>query len=126
MVVSVVVCLLFAGFPQRAEAGAPQTLGQKDAVKMKVLRIPAGSLVEARLMSKERVRGRLIGTTEDGFTVQVADGAANERTLSFDQVRSFDQKDKPRSKARKILIGVCYGAAVGALVFFVTMMADNS
>src|SRR6266404_5204550 len=55
---------------------------QKATLQEQVLAIPAGSLVEIRLKTKEKLRGRLVEVSKEAITVKVAKGdKIDERKL---------------------------------------------
>ncbi len=85
----------------------------KPALKEQVFQIPAGSQVEVRLLNKERLRGRLGEVSEEGFTVQIAQGnQIDTRKVAFGDVKSVKVIDK--EKGKHIFLGV--GIAVGTLL----------
>jgi hypothetical protein len=88
--------------------------GEKPTVKEQVIQIPAGSQVEVRLLNKERFRGRLGDVSNEGFTVQTAQGNRIEtRKVAFSDAKSV--KAIERGKKRNILLG----AGVALVFLFV-------
>ncbi len=96
-------------------AKGTKPLQQGETLKEKVLAIPAGTLVEVKLITKEKLRGRIGELTNEGFSLQVAKGNTLEtHQISFSQVKSVKTVEGTGSKVGK---GVVYGlAGVGALL----------
>jgi hypothetical protein len=85
----------------------------KPTLKEQVIQIPAGAQVEVRLLNKERFRGRLGEVSDEGFTVQIAQGnRIDTRKVAFGDVKSV--KAIGNKNKRGILIGV--GATLGILL----------
>ena len=92
---------------------------QKATLKEQVLAIPAGSLVEIRLKTKEKLRGRLVEVSNEAITVKVAKGdKIDERKLAFDELKSIKSVDGG-SKAGKVTLYILAGVGVGLVVLFV-------
>jgi hypothetical protein len=92
---------------------------QKATLQEQVLAIPAGSLVEIRLKTKEKLRGRLVEVSNEAITVKVAKGdKIDERKLAFDELKSIKGVDGG-SKAGKVTLYVLAGVGVGLVILFV-------
>ena len=103
-------------FPNESSTQGDSTL------KRKVLEIPAGSPVEIKLKTKEKMRGRLGDVSDDGFQIKVANGSTIEdRKLTFQQVSSV--KKTGGASTKKIVgysaLGVGITIAVAAVVLVV-------
>lgn len=95
-----------AAASNRASAGS---------TRQQVQAVPAGSLVEVRLYSKQKFRGRLGEISVDGFVVQTAaSNKTGDEKLAFTDVRSF--RVVSSHTCRKVLIGVGIGLGIAALV----------
>ena len=82
----------------------------KPTLKERVIQIPAGSQVEVRLLNKERFRGRLGDVSDEGFTVQIAQGnRIDTRKVAFGEVKSVKVIDKERGKHILLGAGVAFG-----------------
>lgn len=95
---------------------------QKPSLKEKVLEIPAGSMVEVRLKSKEKLRGRLGEVSNEGFTVKLAKGnKIEDRKLAFEDVKSFKAVDmRPHTNnAAWVVVGIAAGAVAVLVILFV-------
>jgi hypothetical protein len=117
----VLVTTLFGTTTLEARVGVPTTIppGQagsepKPTLKEQVIQIPAGAQVEVRLLNKERLRGRLGDISDEGFTVQIAQGnRIDTRKVAYGDVKSVKAIGN-KEKRRGILIGVV--ATVGILL----------
>lgn len=87
----------------------------KPTVKERILEIPPGTMIEVRLLNKQKIRGRLGEITDEGFSLQTAQGNKIEtQKLGFTDVKSFKQVEGTTGK--KIGTGVVYAlAGIGAL-----------
>jgi len=109
--------LLFGCTTLEARVGASDAVppGQsasepKPTLKERVIQIPAGSQVEVRLLNKERFRGRLGDVSDEGFTVQIAQGNRIEtRKVAFGDVKSVKVIDKEKRKHILLGAGVAFG-----------------
>lgn len=71
---------------------SPSSATQKPALQERVAGIPSGSLVEVRLKTKEKIRGRLTDVTSEGFTVRYAvQDRIEERKFAYPDVKSVKQ-----------------------------------
>ena len=88
------------------------------------MEIPPGTMVEVRLMNKHTLRGRLGGVTNEGFSLQTAQGNKVEtQKIAFTDVKSF-KKAKGGETGKGFSRGVIYGlAAVGALIVILVIWA---
>lgn len=121
------VTLLFGTTTLEARVGAAGAVpggqagsGRKPTLKERILEIPPGTMIEVRLLNKQKLRGRLGEITDEGFSLQTAQGNKIEtRKLTFDDLKSV--KKVEGSKAAKtagwILVGVLAG--IGALILIV-------
>lgn len=92
---------------------------QKANLKERALSIPAGSLVEVRLKTKEKLRGQLTEVSNETITLKVAKGdKIDERKLAFDELKSIKGVEGG-SKAGRVALYVLAGVGVGLVVLFV-------
>lgn len=83
--------------------------GKVSKLMEKALGIPAGSPVEARLQSKEKLWGRMAGVSDDGVDLRfVKDGKFESRKIPFSELQSIKlaQKMSKRATAMKVGLGV--------------------
>lgn len=99
------------------DAQTPTT--QKANLKERMLAIPTGSLVEVRLKTKEKLRGRLVEVSNEGITLKVATGnKIDERKLAFDELKSIKGVEGG-SKAGRVTLYILAGVGVGLVILFV-------
>ena len=114
--------LLWAGLAQTAPAQPPQSRVQ--ALKEQLIEIPAGSVVEIRLETKQKLRGKLGTVNDSGFEVlTVRDGAIQSQSLGFHEIRSIKLQGKGMSTGAKIVLGALAG--IGAFVLIVIAIAAS-
>jgi hypothetical protein len=113
---------------------APAAFGQeprKPSIKEQVLQIPTGSIVEVKTLAKEKIRGKLGETNEEGFTVQrVKNEQVETVSLTFQSVKSIKLQSGVESGGSKtgqtVMWAVVGGlAAVGVLAIVGLAMAGN-
>ncbi len=82
------------------------------SLQEQVAQIPSGSIVKAKLKSKETVQGRLGEVTAAGFTVQVTTGNQIEnRQIAFDETKSVKQMGKSKT-GLGVALGIIGGVAL--------------
>jgi len=104
--------------PGQAESKA------KPTVKERILEIPSGTIVEVRLLNKQKLRGRLGEITDEGIALQTAQGNKIEtRKIAFNDLKSFKrvQESKAGRTVGWAVVGVLAGLGVVALVFAARM-----
>jgi hypothetical protein len=111
------LCVLLAlGVPTLA-TGKTSDKDSKATLQDQLVRIPAGSVIDVKLKSKEKLTGRLGDLSAEAFQVDVANGKSIEkRSIRFDEVKSVQKHGQMSSGAKIALwIGVGAAAAVGVL-----------
>ena len=105
-------------------ASLPQETTKKTTVQERILEIPSGTIIEVRLMNKQKLRGRLGEVTNEGFSLQTAQGNKVEtQKIAFTDVKSFKRSER-ESTGKGISRGLIYGlAAVGALIVILMIVA---
>ncbi|MFN0172177.1 MAG: hypothetical protein ACKV22_37730 [Bryobacteraceae bacterium] len=96
----------------------------RPATKEQLLDIPTGSIVEIRTHGKDKIRGRLAETSDQGFNVQtIQSGKLTSVPLAYDDVKSVKvaaAKESPGRKAGRtvgwIVVGGLAGLGVLSLV----------
>jgi hypothetical protein len=89
---------------------------QKPTVKERILEIPPGTMIEVRLLNKQKIRGRLGEITNEVFSLQIARGNKIEtQKVAFTDVKSLKKFES--GEAGKMAGGVVIGilAALGIL-----------
>ena len=104
--VAIVLCALLARPAMAADQSA--------TIQERIVEIPQGSIIEVRLLTKEKLRGRLENVSADGFSVVVAKGDQTEtRQVTFAEVKSLKRVNKgSTAKAVFAGIGIFYVAVV--------------
>lgn len=117
-VLSVMLSALLA-LPSQSAQQPPPT------VQEKVGEISSGSIVEVktRLKDMKKVRGRLGPVTDEGFSLQVANGSRVETVnLKYADVKSISEKSQSGRPHTGIYILAGVGAAL-AVLFTVVLVA---
>jgi hypothetical protein len=110
------------GAATRAQTGSEQ----KPTVKERILEIPPGTMVEVRLLNKQKLRGRLGEVTDEGFSLQTAQGnRIDTKKVAFSDLKSVKKAEGNKGKtAGWILLGALAG--IGALVLIAVAAAASS
>jgi hypothetical protein len=90
------------------------------------MEIPPGTMVEVRLMDKHKVRGRLGEVTNEGFSLQTAQGNKVEtQKIAFTEVKTL-RKVEGETTGKKFSRGVIYGlAGIGVLMVILIIWAAS-
>ena len=106
------VCLLAIPVPVCAQKPT-----REQALKATLIEIPSGSVISVKLLSKQKLRGKLGPVTDSGFEVQtLTDGKIETQTLRYDSVKSVSTPHNGMNTAVKITIGVLAGVGVTFLI----------
>ena len=114
-----------------AETGVTGAMSQADAsskptLKEKILKIPAGSTIEVKLKSKEKLRGRLGDITNEGFLIKTAHGnQIEEKKIGFDQVKSLKVSVRGWNTGAKIAVVVLAGVGILAVVLVILVKTQG-
>jgi hypothetical protein len=127
MILLILISGLFANSVLEARVGVsataaslPQETTKKPTVQERILEIPPGTMIEVRLVNKQKLRGRLGEITNEGFSLQTAQGNKIEtQKIAFTDVKSFKKAEETTGKG--ISRGVIYGLA-GIGVFMLIMV----
>lgn len=84
------------------------------ALKEKILEVPTGTLIEVRLLNKQKIRGRLGEVTDEAFSLAtVQDDKIVSQKVAFNDLRSFKTVGDGKGKGHIVLYML---AGIGALV----------
>lgn len=109
-----------SGFARPAASGRDQA-GDASRLREQVAHLPPGGLIEVRLVSHEKVRGRLGVVESDGLTVKLQDPSASERRIAFADVKSVKAILSTRGRvASWIIVGVAVAVVVVVLAVYLT------
>ena len=128
-VVIVYVLVVMPVLGAAAETGATGAMSQagntsKPTLKEQITEIAAGSTIEVRLKSKEKLRGRLGDITNEGFLIKTAHGnQIEEKKIGFDQVKSVKVSGRGWSTGAKIGVGILIGVGIVAVVLVIWVKA---
>jgi len=112
------------GASARARAGQEQTQA-KPTVKERILEVPPGTMIEVRLLDKTKIKGRLGEITDQGFTLQTAQGnKIATQQIAFADLKSFKQVGGKGGHGWYILAGV--GITVTVIVIAAIVVAASS
>ena len=101
--------------------GRRDQAGDASRLHEQVAHLPAGSWIEVRLVSKEKIHGRLGVVDPDGFTVKLQDPSATERRIAFADVKSVKAIQSARGRAVTwIVAGALVAVVVVALVVYLS------
>ena len=126
------VSILFGTTTLQARGGAsgvipPEQAGteRKTTIKEGILEIPPGTMVEVRLLNKQKIRGRLGEITDEGLTLQTARGDKIEtQKLAFSELKSVKNVESHKGKtAGWLVLGGLAG--IGALVLILVAVAAS-
>jgi hypothetical protein len=118
--IAVVLCALLSG---PLATGQTATSPDKPSVQQQIVEIPAGSVVEVRLKSAEKLRGRLDELSADGFAMKLAKGnQAVTRQVAFDEVKSVKRVEGGKTKSFFAGVGIFWVAVtvIGLIVVAAT------
>jgi hypothetical protein len=112
------VSLLVLNLPLAARAAGRK--GQSDArlkkVKMKAISIEPGTLVEVRLLNKEKLRGQIDEITDEGFVVRsTQEDKIQKRSVSFTELKSIKKVGSPKVPTW-VLIGLGVAGAIAVVI----------
>jgi hypothetical protein len=108
-----------------ASGGFPtEETTKKPTVQERILEVPNGSIIEVRLMNKQKIRGKLGEVTSEGFSLQTAQGTKVEtQKFAFTEVKSFKQVSGTGTKAGHGLVYALAGIGVVAVVLVIVGVA---
>ena len=110
-----------SGLARPAANGRRDQAGDAGRLREQVAHLPPGGLIEVRLVSREKVRGRLGVVESDGFTVKLQDPSASERRIAFADVKSVKAILSTRNRvASWIIVGVAVAVVVVVLAVYLT------
>lgn len=110
-----------SGFARPAANGRRNQAGDASRLREQVTHLPPGGLIEVRLVSHERVRGRLGAVELDGFALKTQDGSASERRIAFADVKSVKAIQSTRGRVVSwIVVGVAVAVVVVVVAVYLT------
>jgi hypothetical protein len=109
----------------RAAIASDGSASREQRLKERALAIPPGTMVEVKLRDKQKIRGQMGAVSDEGFTVQTAQGNKIEmKTVRFDQLKSIK---KVGHKPPRIATGVAIGlVGLGILVVVIAIVCSTT
>lgn len=108
-------------FARPAANGRGDQAGDASRLREQVAHLPAGGLIEVRLVTREKVRGRLGVVESDGFAIKLQDPSASEHRIAFADVKSVKAiQGRGGRVVGWIVAGVVIGVVVVALAVYLT------
>ena len=125
----VLVAMLFGTTTLEAKVGAAgaarsgqEGTERKLTPKERILEVQPGTMIEVKLLNKQKLRGRLGEITDEGFSLQTAQGNKIEtQKIAFNDLKSF--KTVEGGKAAKTAGWIVLGALAGVGVLFLVLIA---
>jgi hypothetical protein len=120
-----VLSLLYAPLNRAALASQAQT-APKPTIKERFTEIPAGSVIEVKLVNKQKLKGRLGTLTDSDFEIQhTANNQIVTDRVAFNDVKSVKLLGKGMSTGMKIVVGTLVGAGVLLIIGVVACAAGG-
>jgi cytochrome c-type biogenesis protein CcmH/NrfG len=131
----VLATMLFGTTTLEAKAGAASAVpsGQagterKLTLKERILEVPPGTMIEVRLLNKQKIRGRLGELTNEGFSLTTAQGEKVEtQKVAFSDLKSFKKAEKAKAAktAGWIALGVVAVLVVISVVAYFALRSSD-
>lgn len=122
LVTAFLVSMAFGAQESAARAVPPdqQSAEATARLKQRILEIPAGTMVEVKLLNRQKVRGRLGQIDDRGFSLTTAQqGKIVSQTTAFSEVNSFKKIEGGKAGHRVLWML----AGVGVLVVICAVIA---
>jgi hypothetical protein len=127
----VLTALLFSTTTLEARAAAAGALpvAQTESkgnstLKQRMLEVPPGTMIEVRLLNKQKIRGRLGELTDEGFSLTTAQGEKiSTQKIAFTEVKSF--KKVEGGKGGHVVLYALAGIGVALLVVFILAISSK-
>jgi hypothetical protein len=99
----------------------------KRDLKQEIILIPAGSILEVRLVDKRKLTGRLGEVTDEGFELQYVKGdKVVKESIVYKDVKSYKQRNREgMSTGAKVALGMLAGVGVLFVVLLIVAAASG-
>ena len=100
----------------------------KPSLKERILEVPPKTMIEVRLLNKQKLRGRLGEVTDEGFSLQIAQASAqNADTFVYQNVCRFVLRNSHKKNgAPNRAVITPNGTSCGAMMVRARMSASSS
>jgi hypothetical protein len=105
--------ILNLGQVAQARSGVEPSASKMEALKKKAAEITPGTIVEVRLLSGEKVRGRIGDLSTEGFSLDSGKAEIQKRAVFFREIKSIKDVEGRR---RVVTIIVVVSSLVAGLV----------
>ncbi len=111
-----------AGAVPGGQAGTERKLTMKE----RILEVPPGTMIEVRLLNKEKIRGRLGELTDEGFSLTTAQGEKIEaKKVAFTDLKSFKKVEGGQAGHVVLYALAGIGARFLGLIIWATFRGDD-
>ncbi|HET7842094.1 MAG TPA: hypothetical protein VFM21_10835 [Terriglobia bacterium] len=123
----VLVAVFFSATMMEARAGAtvpgaPEESKAKPTLKERIIEVPPGTMIEVKLLNKQKIRGRLGELTDEGFSLTTAQGEKiTTQKIAFTEVKSFKKVEGGKGGH-----AVVYALAGAGIIFVVLLIVALS
>jgi hypothetical protein len=125
----VLVAVFFSATTLEARVGAlgpmpgAQESTAKPTLKERILEVAPGTMIEVKLLNKQKIRGRLGELTDEGFSLTTAQGEKiTTQKIAFAEVKSF--KKVEGGKAGHAAVYALAGIGAFFLILFIVYAAS--
>jgi hypothetical protein len=130
----VLATMLFGTTTLEARVGAARAVppGQaaterKPTIKERILEVPPSTMIEVRLLNKQKMRGRLGEITDEGFSLTTAQGEkVTTQKVAFTEVKSFKKVEGGGVKTGHAVLYALAGIGVFMVALLIWGMAAMS
>ncbi len=98
----------------RAVSSSQSPTERETAIKKKLIEVPPGTMIEVRLLNKQKIRGRLGQVDDQGLTLTTAqEGKIVTQKIAFNEVNSFKNVEPGKGGHKVVWMLAGIGVLVG-------------
>jgi hypothetical protein len=128
----VLATMVFGTTTMEARVGAARAvpLGQgaterKPTMKQRILEVPPSTMIEVRLLNKQKIRGRLGEITDEGFSLTTVQGEKiTTQKVAFTELKSFKKVEGGKAGHALLYALAGIGALFVVLVIWALTQSD--
>ena len=95
-------------------------------LKQKILEVPPGTMIQVRLLNKQKIRDKLGQIDDEGFNLTaVEQGQIVTKKIAFNEMKSFKQVTSAKTKAGHTALYILAGIGVAVLVVAILFAAQE-